>query len=113
MPHCHIVTSTTHRPCVGRVVVSSWWADMDNRGLDHAEGVVRKLSSLLDSAVFPGVGRTARARHRRRGGRVRRGLEPGYKAHPEQVVRIPRRWPRPSLTAVTIPISGGTDNHLC
>ncbi len=57
LEYCHIVTTTTHKtlrgPRGGMILVRD---DIDNPwGLTTPKGVVRKLSSLLDSAVFPGT----------------------------------------------------------
>ena len=57
LPHCHIVTTTTHKtlrgPRGGMIMMGQ---DFDNPwGLKTPKGVVRKMSALLDSAVFPGT----------------------------------------------------------
>lgn len=57
LPHCHIVTTTTHKtlrgPRGGMIMMGQ---DFDNPfGLKSPKGEVRKMSSLLDSAVFPGT----------------------------------------------------------
>ncbi|MBQ4367525.1 MAG: serine hydroxymethyltransferase, partial [Muribaculaceae bacterium] len=53
----HIVTSTTHKTLRGpRGGIILMGKDFDNPwGKTTKKGVVRKMSSLLDSAVFPGV----------------------------------------------------------
>ncbi|WP_242132249.1 serine hydroxymethyltransferase [Aestuariivivens marinum] len=56
IPHCHIVTTTTHKtlrgPRGGMIMMGE---DFDNPfGLKLKNGNLRKMSSLLDSAVFPG-----------------------------------------------------------
>ncbi len=56
IPHCHIVTTTTHKtlrgPRGGLILMGK---DFDNPfGLKLKNGNLRKMSSLLDSAVFPG-----------------------------------------------------------
>lgn len=56
LPHCHIVTTTTHKtlrgPRGGMIMMGQ---DFDNPfGLKLKNGNLRKMSSLLDSAVFPG-----------------------------------------------------------
>ena len=57
IPHCHIVTSTTHKTLRGpRGGVIMMGEDFDNPwGLKTPKGEVRKMSSLLDSGVFPGT----------------------------------------------------------
>ncbi len=57
LEYCHIVTTTTHKtlrgPRGGMILVRD---DINNPcGLTTPKGVVRKLSSLLDSGVFPGT----------------------------------------------------------
>ncbi|QXP58291.1 serine hydroxymethyltransferase [Olleya sp. HaHaR_3_96] len=56
MPHCHIVTTTTHKtlrgPRGGMILMGK---DFDNPfGIKLKNGNLRKMSSLLDSGVFPG-----------------------------------------------------------
>ncbi len=56
LPHCHIVTTTTHKtlrgPRGGMIMMGQ---DFDNPfGLTLKNGNLRKMSSLLDSGVFPG-----------------------------------------------------------
>lgn len=56
IPHCHVVTTTTHKtlrgPRGGMILMGE---DFDNPfGLKLKNGNLRKMSSLFDSAVFPG-----------------------------------------------------------
>ncbi|NNL15867.1 MAG: serine hydroxymethyltransferase [Flavobacteriaceae bacterium] len=56
IPHCHIVTTTTHKtlrgPRGGLILMGK---DFENPfGIRLKNGNLRKMSSLLDSAVFPG-----------------------------------------------------------
>ena len=57
MEHCHVVTTTTHKtlrgPRGGLILVGK---NIDNPwGLKTPKGEIRKLSSVLDSGVFPGT----------------------------------------------------------
>lgn len=57
LEYCHIITTTTHKtlrgPRGGMILVRD---DIDNPwGITTPKGVTRKLSSLLDSGVFPGT----------------------------------------------------------
>ncbi len=56
IPHCHIVTTTTHKTLRGpRGGIIMMGEDFDNPfGIKLKNGNLRKMSSLLDSAVFPG-----------------------------------------------------------
>ncbi len=56
LPHCHIATTTTHKtlrgPRGGMILMGK---DFDNPfGINLKNGKLRKMSSLLDSAIFPG-----------------------------------------------------------
>lgn len=57
LPHCHIVTTTTHKtlrgPRGGLIMLGK---DFENPwGLKTPKGEIRMMSSLLDMAVFPGT----------------------------------------------------------
>ena len=56
LPHCHVVTSTTHKTLRGpRGGIIMMGTDFDNPfGLKLKNGNLKKMSSLLDSGVFPG-----------------------------------------------------------
>ena len=56
-PHCHIVTTTTHKtlrgPRGGLILVAE---DFENRwGKTTPKGELKTMTQLLDSAVFPGI----------------------------------------------------------
>ncbi len=56
IPHCHIVTTTTHKTLRGpRGGIIMMGKDFENPfGLKTPKGELRMMSSLLDSSVFPG-----------------------------------------------------------
>ena len=56
IPHCHIVTTTTHKTLRGpRGGLIMMGKDFENPfGITLKSGKVRMMSSLLDSAIFPG-----------------------------------------------------------
>lgn len=56
-PHCHIVTSTTHKTLRGpRGGIIMMGEDFENPwGLKTPKGEVKMMSQILDSAVFPGT----------------------------------------------------------
>lgn len=56
LPHCHVVTTTTHKtlrgPRGGMILMGK---DFDNpMGIKLKSGKLRKMSSILNSAIFPG-----------------------------------------------------------
>jgi glycine hydroxymethyltransferase len=57
LPHCHIVTTTTHKTLRGpRGGLIMMGKDFENPwGLKTPKGEVRMMSNLLDMAVFPGT----------------------------------------------------------
>jgi glycine hydroxymethyltransferase len=57
MPHCHIVTTTTHKtlrgPRGGMIMMGK---DFENPwGLKTPKGEIKMMSAILDGAVFPGT----------------------------------------------------------
>jgi len=112
--HAHIVTSTTHKTLRGpRGGIILLGEDFDNPfGKTTKKGEIRKMSSLLDSAVFPGI----------QGGPLEHviaakavsffeALQPEYKEYQAQVKKNAAEMAR-LLTAKGYKIvSGGTDNH--
>lgn len=56
-PHCHIVTTTTHKTLRGpRGGLIMMQQDFENPwGIKTPKGVTKTMTQLLDSAVFPGV----------------------------------------------------------
>ena len=57
MPHCHIVTSTTHKTLRGpRGGIIMMGKDFENPwGKATQKGVIRQMSTILNSGVFPGM----------------------------------------------------------
>jgi len=113
-PHCHIVTTTTHKtlrgPRGGMIMLGE---DFPNPwGLTTPKGEVRMMSQLLDSAVFPGI-QGGPLEHVIAGKAVAFGeaLSESYKEYIRQVMK------NASVMANTLTqlgykvISGGTDNH--
>ena len=114
-PHCHIVTSTTHKTLRGpRGGIIMMGEDQPNPwNLRNPKGELRSLSSLLDSGVFPGT-QGGPLEHIIAAKAVAFGeaLLPSFK---EYTVRV-RRNAQALATAMVNRgyqlISGGTDNHL-
>ena len=112
--HAHIVTSTTHKtlrgPRGGVILVGK---DFDNPwGKTTKKGEVRKMSSLLDSAVFPGV-QGGPLEHVIAAKAVAFGeaLQPEYKEYQAQVKKNAATMAQALVDKGYKVISGGTDNH--
>ena len=87
--------------------------DFDNPwGKTTKKGVVRKMSSLLDSAVFPGV-QGGPLEHVIAAKAVAFGeaLQPSFKAYAEQVLKNSRVMAQALIDKGYKICSGGTDNH--
>lgn len=112
--HAHIVTSTTHKTLRGpRGGVILMGKDFDNPwGKATKKGEIRKMSSLLDSAVFPGV-QGGLLEHVIAAKAVAFGeaLTPGYKEYQTQVKKNAATMAQALSDKGYKIISGGTDNH--
>ncbi len=115
LPHAHIVTSTTHKTLRGtRGGIILMGKDFENPfGKTTPKGEIRMMSSLLDSAVFPGV-QGGPLEHIIAAKAVAFGeaLEPSYKEYQNQVKKNAQAMAKAFMDKGYKIISGGTDNHL-
>ena len=113
--YAHIVTSTTHKTLRGpRGGIILMGKDFDNPwGLTTPKGVVKKMSQILNSSVFPGV----------QGGPLEHciaakavsfyeALQPEYKEYQKQVIANANAMAEAFVSRGYKIVSGGTDNHL-
>jgi len=110
----HVVTSTTHKTLRGpRGGIILMGEDFENPwGIKTPKGVVRKMSSLFDSAVFPGQ-QGGPLEHVIASKAVAFGeaLEPEYKEYQAQVKKNAAVMAQAFVDLGYKVISGGTDNH--
>ncbi len=112
--YAHIVTTTTHKTLRGpRGGVIMMGKDFDNPfGIKTRKGDIRKMSSLLDSAVFPGI----------QGGPLEHiiaakavsfyeALQPEYIEYQKQVQKNAAEMARLLIDKGYNITSGGTENH--
>ncbi|MBL7473604.1 serine hydroxymethyltransferase [Robertkochia sediminum] len=115
IPHCHVVTTTTHKTLRGpRGGLIMMGEDFDNPfGLKLKNGSLRKMSSLFDSAVFPGnqggplehvIGAKAIA--------FGEALTDEYLHYIVQVKKNAAAMAKAFVDMGYHIISGGTDNHM-
>ncbi|MFI3321601.1 MAG: serine hydroxymethyltransferase [Rikenellaceae bacterium] len=113
--YAHIVTSTTHKTLRGpRGGIILLGEDFENPwGLTTPKGVVKKMSQILNSAVFPGT-QGGPLEHVIAAKAVAFGeaLEPAYKEYQKQVVKNAKALGEAFATRGYTIVSGGTDNHL-
>jgi glycine hydroxymethyltransferase len=115
IPHCHVVTTTTHKtlrgPRGGLILMGK---DFDNPfGLALKNGTLRKMSHLLDMAVFPG-NQGGPLEHVVAAKAVAFGeaMQPEFKKHMEQVRNNANAMAEAFVKRGYHLISGGTDNHM-
>jgi len=110
----HIVTSTTHKTLRGpRGGIILLGKDFENPwGKKTAKGEIRKMSSLLDSAVFPGI-QGGPLEHVIASKAIAFGeaLEPEYKVYQTQVQKNAAVMAQAFMDKGYKVISDGTDNH--
>lgn len=114
LEHCHVVTTTTHKtlrgPRGGMILIGK---DGDNpMGLKSPKGEVRKLSSVLDSGVFPGT-QGGPLEHVIAAKAVAFGeaLKPVFRKYCEQVISNAQTLAKALHEKGYQLISDGTDNH--
>lgn len=112
--YAHIVTSTTHKTLRGpRGGIILMGKDFENPwGKTTPKGAVRMMSSLLDSAVFPGV-QGGPLEHVIAGKAVAFGeaLQPEFRDYQMQVKRNAAAMAQALIDKGYKIVSNGTDNH--
>ena len=114
LKHAHIVTSTTHKtlrgPRGGIILIGK---DFENPwGRATTKGVVRKMSSLINSAVFPGI-QGGPLEHIIAAKAVSFGeaLSDEFKAYQKQVKKNASKMAKEFIKQGYKVVSDGTDNH--
>ena len=115
LPHCHIVTSTTHKTLRGpRGGIIMMGKDFENPwGFKTPKGEVKMMSALLDAAVFPGT-QGGPLEHVIAAKAIAFGeaLTQEYKDYMKQVQVNAQAMAKALVEKGYQIISGGTDNHL-
>lgn len=116
LPHCHVVTSTTHKtlrgPRGGLILMGK---DFENPfGLVAPKsGRTKMMSELLDSMVIPGI-QGGPLMHVIAGKAVafKEALQPDFETYGKQVIANAQALAQTLQSLGYNVISGGTDNHL-
>jgi len=115
IPHCHIVTSTTHKTLRGpRGGIIMMGKDFENPwGLTTPKGEIKMMSAILDGAVFPGT-QGGPLEHVIASKAIAFGeaLTPEFMAYIKQVRNNAQAMAKAFMDLGYQIISGGTDNHL-
>lgn len=115
LPHCHIVTSTTHKTLRGpRGGIIMMGKDFENPwGLKTPKGELKMMSAVLDGAVFPGTqGGPLEHVIAAKAVAFKEALSPSYKTYMNQVKQNAQALAKAMVDLGYKVISGGTDNHL-
>ena len=115
IPYAHVTTTTTHKTLRGpRGGIILMGKDFDNPwGLTTPKGAVKKMSQILNSAVFPGI----------QGGPLEHviaakavcfgeALQPSFKEYAKNVIDNAQALAKGLVDRGFDLVSGGTDNHL-
>lgn len=116
LPHCHVVTSTTHKtlrgPRGGLILMGK---DFDNPFgiVAPKSGRTKKMSELIDSMVIPGI-QGGPLMHVIAGKAVafKEALAPDFETYGKQVIKNAQALAKRLVGLGYYIISGGTDNHL-
>ena len=115
VPYCHVITSTTHKTLRGpRGGIMMMGKDFDNPfGLKLKNGNLKKMSSLLDSSIFPG-NQGGPLEHVIAAKAIAFGeaLDPLFEKYINQVIINAKRLSKTLSNLGYNIVSGGTDNHL-
>ena len=115
VPYCHVITSTTHKTLRGpRGGIMMMGKDFDNPfGLKLKNGNLKKMSSLLDSSIFPG-NQGGPLEHVIAAKAIAFGeaLDPLFEKYINQVIVNAKRLSKILSNLGYNIVSGGTDNHL-
>lgn len=114
LPHCHVVTTTTHKtlrgPRGGVIMIGN---DIENPwGLKFKSGKLKKLSTLIDSAVFPGTqGGPLEHIIAAKAVAFREAQQNEYRSYIKKVVENAQVMSEELMNLGYKIISNGTDNH--
>ena len=116
MPHCHIVSTTTHKtlrgPRGGMLLIGKDYENPFGKTA-RASGRVKRMSELFDSAVFPGTqGGPLMHVIAAKGVSFSEALQPDFVEYGKQIIANAKAMAKAFLDRGYELVSGGTDNHL-
>jgi len=115
VPHCHFVTTTTHKtlrgPRGGMILVGQ---DSENdRGIATPKGRVKLWSEIIDSNVFPGFqGGPLMHIIAAKAVAFKEALQPSFREYATQVIANARTLSDKLMELGYQVVSGGTDSHV-
>ena len=115
VPYCDVITSTTHKTLRGpRGGIIMMGKDFDNPfGLKFKNGNLKKMSSVIDGAIFPG-NQGGPLEHVIAAKAVSFGeaLDSSFKDYAKQIQQNSKKLSSDLVDLGFNIVSGGTDNHL-
>lgn len=115
IPHCHIITTTTHKTLRGpRGGVILLGQDFENPfGLKNSKNKTKMMSQLIDSAVFPGIqGGPSEHIIAAKAVAFKEALSINYQNYTRQIIKNTQALVKSLLEKEYKISSGGSDNHL-
>jgi len=115
LPHCHVVTTTTHKtlrgPRGGMILVGK--DEENDLGITTPKGRRKKWSEIVDSNVFPGFqGGPLMHVIAAKAVAFKEALQPDFVEYSRQVIRNAQALAQKLIDLGYDIVSGGTDNHL-
>jgi len=115
LPHCHVVTSTTHKtlrgPRGGLILLGK--DEENDMGIKTLKGKLKKLSQIIDSNVFPGIqGGPLMHVIAAKAVAFKEALQPEFKTYASQIIKNANVLAETLINLDYQIVSGGTDTHV-
>ena len=115
LPHCHVVTTTTHKtlrgPRGGMILIGR--DDENDLGITTPKGRSKKWSEIIDSNIFPGFqGGPLMHVIAAKAVAFKEALQSDFVEYSRQVIRNAQALAQKLIDLGYEIVSGGTDNHL-
>lgn len=116
IPHCHVVTTTTHKtlrgPRGGMILMGKDFEN-DMGVVAPKSGRIKMVSELIDSAVMPGTqGGPLMHIIAAKAVAFKEALQPEFKEYAQQIVENAKTLSNKLIELGYDIVSGGTDNHV-
>ncbi len=115
VPHCQVVTSTTHKtlrgPRGGLILIGK---DAENdMGIRTPKGQLKKISEIIDSNIFPGIqGGPLMHVIAAKAVAFKEALSPEFKVYCQQIIKNAQVLAKTLMNLDYQIVSNGTDTHL-
>lgn len=115
LPHCHVVTSTTHKtlrgPRGGLILIGN--DEENDMGIKTPKGKLKTISQIIDSSIFPGFqGGPLMHVIAAKAVAFKEALSPAFKEYSKQVINNAQALAQRLISLDYKIISDGTDTHV-